>query len=562
MFLSRRGLGAKGAWFCALGLMLAGAGCEPASITDAHNQLARGPQRIVSLALPIIDTTETPSQFLGTDTATTPQGLLGIKINQSVAVGVGNKLRFSGVLTTPFKYNVPAAAFLAGTLITADTTYSLLSAEPRLTAIDTIVVDSGSISITTSNRMTVPVNFTVTLNGFKTSGGATVAGTNTIPPAPGDGSYTSSTLTFDLAGDTIYPPVANADLQLSFTPVAADAALGDSAIMQTGGGIIVVRSLEGSLDPAQTPELTVAIRDSQQIDSTLFSFGDLQSAFDSVSLADAQLTLTFSNTSGAPLVLSNFVLQADSAGTTVTVPVTDSGATTLTLARNQTKVVTLAAGPLLNVVIHQALSGMSVTLLAVGTATVGDGQPSTIRDTDQVSVGNLTMGLDFTIPAAGVSFTRTAVASGADLGTRDADQFAQLVDTAGATARVTNHTPFGVEVHIALVGDTLLLVNDTLPSAVTADSIFNRSDRVELAPVSLAAAPVDAMGRVTAAVLDTASVGFSGAQSRVLLGKRIIAGIRFKLVPSTSSGRGAITPADQVGIHASGLVKLRSGGAP
>jgi hypothetical protein len=566
MFLPRRGLGARGAWFCALGLMLAGAGCEPASITDAHNQLGRAPQRIVSLAIPIIDTTETPTQFLGADTAATPQGLLGIKINQSIAVGVGNKIRFDNVHTSPVYYTMPGGILSTPGTDTLNTNYTLLNLEPRLTAIDTVVADSGHITLTTSNRLSVPVTVTTTLNDFLDSTGATLAVSQTIPAAPGNGNWTSSTVTVSLAGVTILPPVANADLAMIFTVPAggiAPGTLADSAITQSGTGTIAARRLAGPLDPAKTPELNVAARDSQQIDSTQFNLGDLQNAFDSVSLAKAQLTVTFGNTSSAPLVLSGFTLRVDSAGTTISVPVADSGATTLTLARDQVgKVVTLPAGHLLNALVHLALAGRSVTLLAVGTAVVGDGQPSTIRNTDQVSVGGLTVGLDFVIPAAGVSFTRTAITSGADLGTKDADQIAQHVDTAAATALVTNHTPFGVRVQIALVDDTLLLVNDTLRSTVTADSLFKRSDRVDLASVSLKAAPVDALGRVTGAVQDTATVALTGAQSLVLLGKKIIAGIRFTLVPSDSTGRGGVTPTDQVGIHASGSVKLRSGGTP
>jgi hypothetical protein len=566
MFLLRRGLGARGAWFCALGLMLAGAGCEPASITDAHNQLGRAPQRIVSLVIPIIDTTETPTQYLGRDTVTTPQGLLGIKIDQSVAVGVGDKIHFDNVHTAPVYYTMPGSVLSTPRTDTLSTTYTLLNLEPRLTAIDSVVADSGHITLTTSNRLSVALQVTTVLNGFIDATGATVAVTQTVPPAPGDGTWTSSTVTVSLAGVTILPPVASADVAMIFTvPFGgiSPSTLADSAVIQSGTGTIAVRQLVGPLDPAKTPELNVATRDSQQIDSTQFNLGDLQNAFDSVSLANALLTVTFSNTSGAPLVLSGFVLQVDSAGTAISVPVADSGATTLTLARGQVgKVVTLPAGRLLNALVHLALAGRKVTLLAAGTAVVGDGQPSTIRKDDQVSVGGLTVGLDFVIPAAGVSFTRTAVTSGANLGTKDADQIAQHVDTAGATALVTNHTPFGVQVHIALVDDTVLLINDTLRSTVTADSLFKRSDRVELAPVSLAAATVDAQGRVTAAVQDTGSVALSGTQSLVLLRRKIIAAIRITLVPGNSGGRGAISPTDQVGIHASGSVKLRSGGVP
>ncbi len=562
MFLSHRGLGASlAAWSCAMSLMLLSAGCEPASITEARNQLGRGPARIVELSIPIARDTVTVGQFLGTDTVTTPQGLLGIKFDsQTVAVGVGNQLRFNSVASTRFKYDIPPALLSFPGTYTQNANYTLLSVEPRLQAIDTVVADSGSLTITTFNRLTVPLSFTVTMNGFRSSGGATLTATSTIPAAPGDGSYTSNTVTFNLAGVTIAPPTANADLALTFTVPPggiAPASLADSAVIQSGTGTIVVRSLKGSLDPAQTPELTVAVRDSQQIDSTQFDFGDLKDAIDSVTLKDAQVKLTFNNTSGAPLVLSNFVLKTDSLGAAITVPVADPGLTTLTLARGQVgKIVTLQAARLMNAVVHQALAGNRPAVVATGTAVVGDGALSTITKTDEVSLGlGLTVGLDFIVPSSGVTFSRVRVTDGADLGTQDADQVATRVYTAAATAIVQNGTPFGVQVRIAMVPDSL-------PASVTADSIFKMSNRVELGPVSVAAAAVDDSGRVTSPVLDTATVSIAGTQSRVLLGKKLTAAIRVTLTPSATNTRGAIRATDKVIIRASGSVQLKSGGAP
>ncbi|MBI2536298.1 MAG: hypothetical protein HYW06_04885, partial [Gemmatimonadetes bacterium] len=313
------------------------------------------------------------------------------------------------------------------------------------------------------------------------------------------------------------------------------------------------------------PELIVTVSDSQQIDSTDFDFGDLREAIDSITLNDAQVRLTLSNTSGAPILLSNFVLRTDSMGTAITVPITDPGVSTLTLARGQTgKVVTLQAARLINSVVHQALDGGRPALVAAGTATVGDGAASTITETDEVSAGiGLTVGLDFSLPAAGVTYSQVSAGDGADLGDQDADQIAQRVETASATAIVQNGTPFGVQVRIALVRPTGPNADaDTVPTAVTADSIFRSTGRVELGPVSLAAATVDAQGRVTTPVLDTATVSITGTQSRVLLGKKFWAAVRVTLLPSGTNTRGAIRTTDQVIIRASGSVRIRTGGTP
>jgi len=166
---------------------------------------------------------------------------------------------------------------------------------------------------------------------------------------------------------------------------------------------------------------------------------------------------------------------------------------------------------------------------------------------------NVTVAMDFTLPPTGITFSQRSLTDGAGLDSTDT--FGQHVDTAVATAIVRNGTPFGVQVRIALVGHSL-------PSSVSADSIFKRTDRVELNPASLAAAAVDAQGLVTTPVTDTASVGMAGAQSHVLLGEKVTAAIRMTLLPSGTNPRGAIRTTDRVFIHASGLVRLKSGGAP
>jgi hypothetical protein len=558
MFLSRRGLGARSAWFCAIGLMLASAGCEPASISDARTQLGRGPQRTVTFAVTVVDETDSVGNFIDS-TVTTPQGLLGIKVDsQTVHVAVGDKLRFNGVSSDTLRYNAGPVLGVPGTY-NVDTTYTLLSVEPRLQAIDTIVADSGSLSVTMRNRLPVQVPFSVTLNGVRGAGGAPLTGNGVLPAAPGDGSYTTQTLTFNLAGVTITPSTASAHLTFSFTVPSggiSPASLGDSSLVQRGSGTIVVRSLEGTLDPAKTPELTVAVKDSQQVNSSQFNFGDLQEALDSTTLNDVAARLTLNNNSGARLVLSNFVLTTDSAGTAISVPVTDPGLTTLTLAPGATKVDTLQVARLANWVVHEALKGGSPAIVASGTTTAGDAATvSRIDNTAQVSVGlGMTVGLDFTLPASGITFGRYGVEPGAGLAQWNADQTSQHVDTASAAAIVTNNMPFGVEVRLALVPDSV----PNMPI----DSAFTLAGRVELGPVSLNPAAVDAQGRVTTAVEDTASVGLSGEDAKVLLGDRFTAFIRVRLLPNASGNRGALRPADNLRIRASGSVTLTSGGTP
>src|SRR5574341_308897 len=575
MFLSHRGLGARwGAWSCALSLMLLSAGCEPASITEARNQLGRGPLRIVQFTIPVAQDTVTVGELLcpssstaPCDTVTTPQGLMGIKIDsQTVGVGVGNQLRFDNVTLNPIVLNVPAG-FPPGLYDPPPANYAaVLDSAPQVQAVDTVQARSGTLTFTAFNKLPGIVSYTLTLNGFLGALGNPLTRNGTVPAAPGNGSTTSSTVVFDLTNVRIIPADVSIDLDVAVTlNSGTTAATQDSSLVLRGTGTIVVRRLSGSLDPTATPELVVTVSDSTRIDSTQFDVGDLKDAIDSVTLNDAQLRLTLKNTSGAPIVLSNFVLKTDSLGTAITVPVTDPGVSTLTLARAEPgKVVTLQAARLINSVVHRALDGASPAIVATGTARVGDGLASTITDTAEVSAGmGLTVGLDFGLPATGVTFSQTSAGDGADFSAQDANQIAQRVDTAAATAIVQNGTPFGVRVRIAMVTPTGPHANaDTVPTAVTADSIFRTTGRVELGPVNPAAAPVDAQGRVTTPVLDTATVSLTGTQSRVLLGKKFCAAVRGPLLPSGSSTRGAIRTTDKVIIRARGSVQVRSGGAP
>ena len=84
--------------------------CEPASITEARNQLARGAARVARYTIPVVDTVFTISDFLpegSQDTVTTPEGLLGIRFPaESIAVDIGPNLQFNGVALTPFNASI------------------------------------------------------------------------------------------------------------------------------------------------------------------------------------------------------------------------------------------------------------------------------------------------------------------------------------------------------------------------------------------------------------------------------------------------------------------------
>ena len=455
--------------------------------------------------------------------------------------------------------------------------YAPFATETRINTIDTVFVGDGSFTLRVRNKLPIQFKAVITLNGV-TKGGVPLKDSLIVAAAPGGGATVTDSLTLDLAGANIVPSAVVAMVEGSATATQAtiSPAVTDSAIVISGRGTL--DSLAARLDPTNTPELTVSTEEFQEIDADDFDLGDLEDALKQATLNDARIQLTMVNGSAAPLKLSNFALgvveltatgqlprdglgnivyQTDSQGA-ITVTVADS------VARSATKDITVQAARLLDRVIKLVLDDKRAAVVGSGDVVVGDGQISSVTTSDFVKLRlGLTVALDFTVPVAGVTFSQTSAADGADLGDQDADQIAQRVDTASAIAVVQNGTPFGVQVRIAMVTPTGPNADaDSVPTAVTADSIFRTTGRVELGPVSLAAAPVDAQGRVTTPVLDTATVSMTGAQSRILLGQKFWAAVRVTLVPSGSNTRGAVRTTDKVIIRASGSVQIRTGGTP
>jgi hypothetical protein len=341
---------------------------------------------------------------------------------------------------------------------------------------------------------------------------------------------------------------------------------------------MVVRSLAGSLNSAQTPELVVAVENSEELPSTAVDFGDFKDAVTSSTLNSASANLTIINTAQTPIVLSNFklgavrcvgstipcqlqrdglgnlVFEKDGAGTPILVTLADPGQTTLTIARGATKSLAVASAALIDRVAHLVITTppTRVAMVTTGTATVGDGAKSKILRTDFVKVRfQLLVGMDLTIPAAGVLFTQRQSGDGMDLDAKDADDIASRIIQASAMAKVTNSTPFGVVAQ-------LVLAPDSVPVSV---NIFTLVSRVTLDSVVLRAPAVSASGVVTAPVTDSVSVTLTGAQARLFFNRKFSAGIRIRLLPGTGGGgRGAIRTTDNVVVGAKAQIQVRSGG--
>lgn len=115
-----------------VGLALALAACEPATLTEARNQLGRGGARTVSLAIPISQDTFFVSRFLPKSDTATLSGLLAIKLPaESLASAVGQQLAFNNLTFQTFQFSYD----------------QMLAAAP----------DSGTVNVTFAPRLAGPI---------------------------------------------------------------------------------------------------------------------------------------------------------------------------------------------------------------------------------------------------------------------------------------------------------------------------------------------------------------------------------------------------------------------
>lgn len=439
--------------------------------------------------------------------------------------------------------------------------YAALAGESRVQAIDTIVAQSGSFTVTAQNKLPIAMNFSIQLQGIFRNG-INVSGNLVIPAAPGDGSTTSGVLIFDMTGDTIVPSevlaVVNGSAVASSATITPVVVANAVAVGATGD--LVVEKLIGPLDPTQTPELTVDVEDFVVVSTADFDFDDFEDAIRDATINDAPATLVIGNTSGVPITLQNFtmsvaqidpatgepqrdmngdfILELDGTGSPLGVLVSDPGDTVLAIARAGSKTVTVDLAPVADRIIDLAIDNGTSALVATGTAVAGDGSSSTIGRSDIVDFSvDLVIGLDLNLPPAGVTFQLNEVEAGAELDPDDADDIASRVGSAGVSSFVTNGTPFALLIEVAFVEGSAGLDVD----------VFQRADRVELTPVTVAAPAVDAQGVVTTPTTSQVSIALTGAQLRQTLGDFVSASIRITLLPGAGGGgRTAVRATDEI----------------
>jgi hypothetical protein len=561
-------------------ILLALGACEPASITDARNQLGRSPADTTRYLLPLTrDTFDVSDLELVGDTVI--DGVVAVPVaSETARFAVAADLRIDTVAVSALAISFPPEAFQvpAGTALDTTASYAGLADEPRLQGIDSLRALSGTLRLVTGNRLVEPVDYTVTLNGFRSAAGITLTGSGTLPAAPGDGTYTTDVLTFDLAGVTIEPGASSfmtaVSLVVSGSPLnAANAA---NAIVQGGTADLAVEWLRGPLDPQATPELTRAVEGSVEVPAgAVDALGKFKDVVREVTIESAVGSLQFLNGSGAPVELTGFTLgvvqltptgsvprdpatgeplyETDDLGNPIVVPV-PGGGQSLIVGRNAQASVDVAMPALVDRMVHLLLDGHRAAIVGAGTATAGDGQQSYLRYDDSVAVAlDAFVGLDATLPPGGVDYPpQNEINDGLDL---DPDDIADVLDNllvgASATAEVINATPYELEVVIAYVaGDAGAADVSTLPGAVV------------LAPVHVAAPQLTADGRVIAPVVDTVEVGVAPADVEPLLTTTYTTTVKPRFFAGAgANGRAAFGPDSRAVVRATVVVDIKKGGA-
>lgn len=448
--------------------------------------------------------------------------------------------------------------------------YDVLASEARLQAVDTVVVQSGSLRLIMQNRLPVTIDVAVTLNGMLAPGGAPLSANSTVPAAPGDGTTKSDTLTIDLTGATIRP--AQAQATVTGTATAGSATItptvSTDAVVVDGDGSLVVQRLSGALDPTKTPELTVNVEESQEIPRSDLDLGQFEDVVKDATLNAVQISLGITNEAGVPITLNNFRLGAVQIDLGTGLPKRDGGGnlvyetdgsgnplfvdTTVTAAGAATTTVRLrnaATAALVDRLVHLLLDDTRVALVGTGTAVVGDGTQASISAGDGVRVTlGLAVGLDLTLPIAGVQFDSSSIQGGLDLDAADADELVSRLDSAGVTVALQNGTPFELEATIAVVADSF------------PGDVFTATGRVDIPTVTAAAATVDGSGKVTSPTASSVAINLLGDQTRVFMDSLFTAGIRVRLKPPTGQ-RGALRATDRIIVRASARIFVHTGGS-
>ncbi len=522
-------------------------GCEPGSLTAAREQLARGTPDTIGYVVPLVDTSFFVAEFLdNADTVSTPDGLLSLRVQTEDV-----QFDFADVLQS--------AAVALGTFVGSPTPAIIRLTTPAGSQVVGATASSGSVTRTITNGSTCDA--TVTVSVVDSLGNTVVAFATNVPVTAGN----SVMETVNLNGASF----------VQFIEIIPSASFG--ACVPTGSVSTSVSFTQATLVSVDLDNLSesFAVESAEELQRTAFQFDELEDAINQSTLNSATLDMTVTNTADAPVVLNNvtigavqidpgtgqlmrdgggnLIFETDGSGTPIQVPIAAAGQTTLAVPRNGTTSVSVQAAPLVDAVTHLLLDGNRVAFVASGTAEANDGSSGRILLGDMVDVQySVIIGLDFTIPLTGIQFNvDNAASNGVGLDTAEIDDVEARIVSVGGVARVENFTAFGVEVTVAFAPDSLDPAVD----------VFTQPGGFQLTPITVSGPAVDAAGMPQGSTVDSVGVSITPLEARVLLGSKITAGIRLRLLPGTGgNGRGVIRPTDQIVVRAAANILIERRG--
>ena len=522
-------------------------GCEPDSLTAAREQLARGTPDTIGYVLPLVADSFVVSKFLGgADTVSTPDGLLSLRVQTEDV-----QFDFAAVLQS--------AAVGISTFVGSPTPAIIRFTTPAGSRVVGATVSSGAVTRTITNGTTCDA--TVTASMVDSLGIPVVA-------------FPANVLV--TAGNSVMETLSlNGASFIQFVEIIPSASSGACA----PGGISVSVSFTqltlASVDLENLSE-SFTVEATEELQRTAFQFDELEDAINQSTLNSATIDMTVTNTADAPVVLNNvtigavqidpgtgmlmrdpitnnLVFETDGGGTPILVRIADVNQTTLAVPRNGTTSVSVKAAPLVDAVTHLLLDGNRVAFVVSGTADANDGSSGRILMGDMVVVQyDVTVGLDFTMPLTGILFNvDNTVTSGVGLDTAELNDIEARIVSVGGIARVENFTAFGVEVSVAFASDSLDAAVD----------VFSQPGGFQLMPITVSGPAVDAAGIPQGSTVDSVEISITPAEARVLLGIRITAGIRLRLLPGTGgNGRGVIRPGDKIVVSAAAKILIERRG--
>ncbi len=541
-------------------------GCEPNSITEAREQLGRGSNDTFSLLIPLVGDTFFVSKILpAEDTVTLAGGVLGIRVqSDSIAVFTFDQMLRTELVSTSVAVPTPPqgpAAPAGAAFVPGQPRDTIRFLTPAGSGVRGATVDSGIAIRTMTNNTPCPatdVNISLV-----DSLGATVV---TFPPnvaiAP---------------NVTLVDTASTSGARLSGSIDISTTANFGACVPPFGSTLAIILTFPpmtlSSVDFTNVNE-TFNVEEFTPLDAGAVDFEDLEDPLLQSTINLAVIDFSVNNDANLPLLLDGItigVVQLDASGNLrrdglgnpdyetdangpLLVTIADSNQTTLAVAPLNSAVVSLNAAPLVDRMVKLLLNGASAAFVTAGNVVAGDGiTQGSISRGDEVGVGfDVTVGLDFTLPAGGIQFDINQVSDGIDLDSADADDLASRVVEVGGTASAENFTPFGLEVTVAIAPDSLA---DSVDVFVQANAIF-------LDTMALSAPTVDAQGIPQGTTTDSVAVTITGQESRVLFGKFFTAGIRIRLLAGTGGGgRGAIRTDDKIVIGAAAVIRIRRGGS-